>query len=331
MSLTTTKREPGQVLKRVASPLWRAVNSPAAKWFVVALPLLWLLCFLAFPLLEIFQISFTTQARSVNPLFFWGENGFGTNFNFDAYFGMLYDPVWQEWSPGYFAVPFWRSLRLASVSTLIMLFFAYPMAYWIATSSPRRQLVLLILVLLPFWTPSLLRIYSLIGLMRGDGLINEGLQLLRFVDQPLRLRGSDFAIYFGMYITYLPLMILPLYAALSRMDRSLHEAATDLGAGGFTVFRTIIFPLSLPGVIAGCILVFVPAFGEYMVPTLLGSPDHKMMGAKIWDVYAKEKFLPGASAMAVILMTVLVLPVVIYQLRSDSQGESSHQKPQEAS
>ena len=162
--------------------------------------------------------------------------------------------------------------------------------------------------------------------MRGDGAINQLLQFIGFIDQPLRLRGSDFAIYFGMYITYLPLMILPLYAALTRMDHTLHEAASDLGANGFTVFRTVTFPLSLPGVIAGCILVFVPAFGEYMVPTLLGSPEHKMMGAKIWDVYAKEKFLPGASAMAAILMTVLVLPVVLYQLRTDEQEQSDNRQ-----
>ena len=326
MTASTRPNAFQSALSGILKQAWRAINHGPAKWLVVAVPFVWLISFLALPLLEVLQISFTSQARSVDPLFYWDENGFGTNFNFQAYIGMVYDPVFEEWSPGYFAVPFWRSLRLAGVSTLIMLCFAYPMAYWIATSPPRRQLLLLILVLLPFWTPSLLRIYSVIGLMRGDGAINQLLQFVGFIDQPLRLRGSDFAIYFGMYITYLPLMILPLYAALTRMDHTLHEAASDLGANGFTVFRTVTFPLSLPGVIAGCILVFVPAFGEYMVPTLLGSPEHKMMGAKIWDVYAKEKFLPGASAMAAILMTVLVLPVVLYQLRTDEQDQGDNRQ-----
>ena len=310
----------------VRSVLGGWLYAPWARWLVVGIPLAWLVAFLALPLVEVLMMSFTTKLREVQPLFYMAEGGgIATNFTLNAYIELLYDPVFEEWNPQFYAVPLWKSLKLASVSTALILLFAYPMAYWIAISGPRQRLVLLILVLLPFWTPSLLRIYSLFGLMNREGLINQLLLHLSLIDQPLRLRQSDIAVYAGMFITYLPLMVLPLYAALSRLDHRLNEAAADLGANGWTTFRTVTLPLSMPGVIAGCILVFVPAFGEFMVPFMLGGTDHVTIGRKIWQVFERSRDWPGVAALTVVLMSFLVFPVVLYQMRlndGDSAGEA---------
>lgn len=273
---------------------------------VIALPLLWLVLFFALPLIEMAQVSFTEARRGIppfKPLWGFGEDGFFSNFNF-ANYGLLI-----EYSEDYVG-PAINSVRIAFFSTLICLFFAYPMAYWIARTDERTRLILLILVLLPFWTSSLLRMYALIGLLNPNGFVNAMLLWLGVIDAPLKMMQTEFSVYMGMLLTYLPLMILPLYATLTRLDHTMNEAAADLGASSVTIFRTITLPLSMPGIIAGCLLVFIPAVGEFVIPALLGGPDQLMLGKVLWTEFFRNRDWPVAAAIALILMVIVAGPII---------------------
>ena len=273
---------------------------------VVALPLLWLLVFFLLPLVEVAQTSFTTARRGIPPfapLWGYGDEGFYTNFNLENY-GLLVD-YWQD-----YIGPAANSLRLAFFSTLICLVFAYPMAWWIARSNPRQRAVLLVLVMLPFWTSSLLRIYALIGLLNPNGFINNMLLFLGVIDTPLRMMQTDFSIYMGMLLTYLPLMILPLYAVMIRLEDDILDAAADLGATRWDLFRTVVLPLTIPGIIAGSLLVFIPAVGEFVIPALLGGPEQVMIGKVLWTEFFRNRDWPVASAIAMLLLAILALPII---------------------
>ena len=273
---------------------------------VVGLPLAWLLLFFALPLVEVAQTSFTEPRRGIPPFLpLWGfdEGGFFTNFNLENY-GLL-----AQYSQDYLK-PAGNSVRLAFFSTLFCLLFAYPMAWWIARSSPSQRAILLVLVMLPFWTSSLLRIYALIGLLNPNGFINSILIQLGLIEAPLRMMQTDFSIYMGMLLTYLPLMILPLYAVMIRLDDDLIDAAADLGASRTQIFRTIVLPLTLPGIIAGCLLVFIPAVGEFVIPALLGGPEQVMVGKVLWTEFFRNRDWPVASAIAMLLLAILALPII---------------------
>ena len=273
---------------------------------VVWLPLLWLVVFFALPLVEVAQTSFTEPRRGIPPfapLLGFGEDGFFTNFNLENY-GLL-----VEYSQDYLR-PAGNSVRLAFFSTLICLLFAYPMAWWIARSSPSHRAILLVLVMLPFWTSSLLRIYALIGLLNTNGFINSMLSQLGLIEAPIRMMQTDFSIYMGMLLTYLPLMILPLYAVMIRLDDDLLDAAADLGASRVEVFRTIVLPLTVPGIIAGSLLVFIPAVGEFVIPALLGGPEQVMIGKVLWTEFFRNRDWPVASAIAMLLLAILALPII---------------------
>ncbi|MCH2553812.1 MAG: ABC transporter permease subunit [SAR116 cluster bacterium] len=273
---------------------------------VVWLPLLWLVFFFALPLVEVAQTSFTEPRRGIPPfapLWGFGEDGFFTNFNLENY-GLL-----VEYSQDYLR-PAGNSVRLAFFSTLICLVFAYPMAWWIARSSPSHRAILLMLVMLPFWTSSLLRIYALIGLLNTNGFINSMLLQLGLIEAPIRMMQTDFSIYMGMLLTYLPLMILPLYAVMIRLDDDLLDAAADLGASQVEVFWTIVLPLTVPGIIAGSLLVFIPAVGEVVIPALLGGPEQVMIGKVLWTEFFRNRDWPVASAIAMLLLAILALPII---------------------
>ena len=276
------------------------------KRLVVGLPLAWLMLFFAMPLVEVAQTSFTEPRRGIPPFLpLWGfdEDGFFTHFNFENY-GLL-----AQYSQDYLK-PAGNSVRLAFFSTLICLLFAYPMAWWIARSSPSQRAILLVLVMLPFWTSSLLRIYALIGLLNPNGFINSMLIQLGLIEAPLRMMQTDFSIYMGMLLTYLPLMILPLYAVMIRLDDDLIDAAADLGASRVQIFRTIVLPLTLPGIIAGSLLVFIPAVGEFVIPALLGGPEQVMIGKVLWTEFFRNRDWPVASAIAMLLLAILALPII---------------------
>ena len=306
------------------------VNLPAVtgRRLVIALPLIWLAMFFFLPLVETLQVSFTSPRRGIppyEPLWGIGHDGFFTNFTTGNYALLL-----QYWSD-YFG-PAFNSVKLAFFSTLVCLLFAYPMAWWIARSNEKWRMILLVLVMLPFWTSSLLRIYALIGLLSPNGFINTAGLWLGLIDAPIQMMQTDFSIYMGMLLTYLPLMILPLYAVMVRLDADLLDAAADLGGSGVQIFRTIILPLTLPGIIAGSLLVFIPAVGEFVIPALLGGPDQLMMGKVLWTEFFRNRDWPVASAIAMLLLAILTVPIIYarYQDGRDAVAETPNPKQAEA-
>ncbi|MBA4270239.1 MAG: putrescine/spermidine ABC transporter permease [Methylobacterium sp.] len=221
-------------------------------------------------------------------------------------FGLIWeDPLyWQSYL---------FSLRIAALTTLIALAIGYPLAYAMASAPMRWRAILLVLVILPFWTSFLIRVYAWIGILRPEGLLDMALAALGLSDQPLRLLNTETAVLIGMVYSYLPFMVLPLYATLEKLDRSLLEAAADLGATPLRAFLTVTLPLSLPGILAGSALVFIPAIGEFVIPDLLGGPDTTMIGKVLWTEFFSNRDWPLASAVAVVLLVVLVLPLALLQ------------------
>ena len=276
------------------------------RLLVIWLPLGWLSIFFMLPLVEMVNVSLSEARRAVppyNPAFQIGKDGISFQPVVDNYL-LIYE-YWED-----YLWPAVNSVRLAFFSTLYCLLFAYPMAWWIARSNKSLQHILLVLILMPFWTSSLLRMYALIGLLNPNGVINDFLIWAGITVTPIQMMQTDFSIYSGMILTYLPLMILPLYASLVRLDNSVLEAAADLGAKNWDIFRTIILPLSMPGVIAGCLLVFIPAVGEFVIPALLGGPEQLMLGKVIWTEFFRNRDWPVAAAIAIILIAIIILPIV---------------------
>lgn len=273
---------------------------------VIWLPLGWLFIFFMLPLVEMVNVSMSEARRAVppyNPAFQIGKDGISFQPVVDNYL-LIYE-YWED-----YLWPAVNSVKLAFFSTLYCLLFAYPMAWWIARSNKSLQHILLVLVLMPFWTSSLLRMYALIGLLNPNGIINNFLIWAGITVTPIQMMQTDFSIYSGMILTYLPLMILPLYASLVRLDNSMLEAAADLGAKNWDIFATIILPLSVPGLIAGCLLVFIPAVGEFVIPALLGGPEQLMLGKVIWTEFFRNRDWPVAASIAIILIAIIILPIV---------------------
>lgn len=212
------------------------------------------------------------------------------------------------------------SVGIAAISTLIALAIGYPMAYGIARSAPAWRGMLLTLVILPFWTSFLIRVYAWIGILKPEGLLNGLLLWLGLIDQPLIIYFTPSAVYVGIVYSYLPFMIMPLYASLEKLDASLLEAAADLGARPVTAFRRVTLPLSRPGIIAGCFLVFIPAVGEFVIPELLGGSSTQTIGRTLWAEFFQNRDWPLASAVAVLLLLILVVPIMIFQRFAKREG-----------
>jgi len=277
--------------------------SRAGRRAVLAVPVGWLILLLVAPLAIVVLIAFALPADGVPP--------YSIGFSLDNLLLVSSDPLYRD--------ALLRSLRVAGVSTVACLVIGFPMALAIARAPPRWQNPLLLAVMLPFWTGFLMRINAWIGLLADDGLI------VRLLGLPPVLY-TDAALYIGMIYTYLPFMVLPLYARLSRLDPALMEAAADLGAPPWRVFLRVILPLSLPGVAAGAALVFVPAIGEYVIPALLGGPQAELIGRVLWEEFFSNRDWPTASAVAVWLLVVLVaVPIaaqwVTRRVRQASEGE----------
>ena len=285
------------------------IHGRAGRRLVLGLPFLWLGIFFFAPFLIVLKVSFAEAILGnppFGPLVEWVDGAFvQLRLNLDNYRLMLEDSL-------YFGA-FVNSIKVAAISTLLCLLLGYPMAYGIARARPSLRLPLLLLIILPFWTSFLIRVYAWIGILKNNGLINNLLLSTGIIDQPLALLHSPVAVYVGIVYSYLPFMILPLYATLVRMDLTLLEAAEDLGARPFTAFLKVTLPLSLPGIIAGSLLVFVPATGEFVIPDLLGGPDSLMIGKVLWTEFFNNADWPVASAMAVVLLLVLVFPVAWLQ------------------
>jgi len=223
----------------------------------------------------------------------------------DNYAFLLDDPLYLN--------AYLSSIKVAAISTVFALLIGYPIAYFIARAPEPRRSVLLLLVILPFWTSFLLRVYAWIGFLRRDGVINNVLTWAGVIDEPLVMMQTDFAVYVGIVYTYLPFMILPLYANLVKLDDALLEAAADLGASPTVTFLTVTLPLSMPGIVAGSMLVFIPAIGEYVIPALLGGPDTLMIGRVMWDEYFSNRDWPVASSVAIVMLLLIVVPIMWLQ------------------
>ena len=279
------------------------------RWIVIVLPYLWLVLFFLVPFAIVFKISFSDPIVAqppFTPLFDQSQN-FLNRFqgSLNNYLFLLEDNLY--W------VSYLRSIKVAFISTLFCLLLGYPMAYYIAQSAPTKRNVLLMLIILPFWTSFLLRVYAWMGILSTNGIINSVLLWIGMIDEPIQMLYTNFAVYLGIVYTYLPFMILPLYANLERLDLNLHDAAADLGGKPLQVFRDITLPISLPGIIAGSLLVFIPAMGEFVIPALLGGLDSLMIGRTLYDEFFVNRDWPLASAVATILLLILVLPMVFFQ------------------
>lgn len=284
-------------------------RSPLARRLVIALPYTWLLLFFLIPFLIVLAISFSeaiTARPPYAPLIEWLDgNIVQIRLNLGNYLLVLGDDLYRAAALG--------SLKIALVATLLCLLIGYPMAYAIARADPRRRGALLMLVILPFWTSFLIRIYAWIGILKPNGLLNNALLSLGIIDQPLALLHNDVAVIIGITYSYLPFMVLPLYATLEKLDIALLEAAADLGCRPFRAFLAITWPLSLPGVVAGSLLVFIPAVGEFVIPDLLGGPDTLMIGKVLWNEFFTNRDWPAASAVAIALLLLLVVPIMAFQ------------------
>ncbi len=285
------------------------------KKFIVFIPYLWLLLFFLTPFLIVFKISLADPLIAqppFTPLFQKSvETGLSIYTTFDNYLYLFQDSL--------YLVTYINSVKLAFISTCFCLLIGYPIAYGIARSPQPTRNILLLMVVVPFWISFLLRVYAWMGILKTKGLLNGFLLWTGIIDQPLELLYTDTAVYIGMIYSYLPFMILPLYANLEKLDIRLLEAAADLGARPWKVFKDITFPLSIPGVIAGCLLVFIPAIGEYVIPALLGGADTLMIGRLLFDEFFLNRDWPVASAVAIVLLMLLVLPIVYFQKRQNQE------------
>jgi len=285
--------------------------SPGRRFFY-AVPLLWLLVFLLLPFLLVLKISVADALQAqppYTPLFVEGPDGSAAlTITFANYRFILDDAL--------YLVAYFASIKVAAVATFCCLLAGYPSAYAIARAQGRLQAVLLLLVILPFWTSFLLRVYAWKLLLQGGGLLNGALVWLGLIDTPLNLLYTQGAVYVGIVYSYLPFMVLPLYAALARLDHALVEAALDLGCRPWQAFVRVTLPLSLPGIIAGSLLVFIPAVGEFVIPELLGGPDSIMIGRVLWNEFFANRDWPLASAVAIAMLLILVLPIALLQSRT---------------
>jgi len=282
----------------------RALADARGRALVVAVPYLWLALFFVVPFLIVLKISLATSVVAnppYTPLFADGH----PQATLDNY-GFLF-------SDDLYAVAYLNSLETAAIACLCCLLIGYPMAYGIARARPERRGALLMLVILPFWTSFLIRVYAWITLLQTTGPVNGVLLALGLIDQPLGLLNTQFAVYVGIVYTYLPFMILPLYAVLEKLDPALLEAASDLGSRPFRSFLAVTLPLSLPGVIAGSMLVFIPAVGEFVIPELLGGSDTLMIGTVLWNEFFNNRDWPLAASVAVAMLVLLVVPIMLFQ------------------
>jgi putrescine transport system permease protein len=296
-----------------------APRARIGRWLVIWVPMIWLLLFFLIPfgIVGYVSLSEATLAQPpFKPALVWPEDGWLPDFagSLDNYLWLLDDPLYLN--------AYLSSIQMAGIATLLCLVIAYPMAYLIARSGPAMRVTLLMLVVLPFWTSSLLRIYALIGVLSPNGFLNSAMMWAGLTSAPVQFLQTDFAVYLGITFTYLPLMVLPLYATLEKLDGSLLEASADLGASGFGTFWQVTLPISLPGILAGCLLVFIPAVGEFVIPALLGGPDQLMIGRQLYTEFFSNRDWPVASAVAVAMLAFLVIPFMILRSSPALRGDT---------
>ena len=292
------------------------------RLLILVPPYLWLLALFLVPFLIVLKISLSDIALAIPPYtptleLSKGWDGFTrflSGLDFENFTFLTQDDLYWK--------AYLSSLRIAFIATALTLLVGYPIAYGMAQAAPEWRPTLMLLVILPFWTSFLIRVYSWMGILSGEGYLNQLLLALGAISEPLTILNTNIAVYIGIVYTYLPFMILPIYAALERMDASLLEAAEDLGCSRLTAFWLVTFPLSRNGVVAGCFLVFIPTVGEFVIPALLGGSKTLMIGKVLWDEFFKNRDWPVASAVAVILLLILIIPIVLFQRNEQKQREA---------
>ena len=294
------------------------LSQAMGRRLIAGVPTLWLLLLFLIPFLIVFRISFSEVRLAIppyTPLLGWHHGAPQIEVHWSAYSFLFTDPMYVS--------SYLYSLKVAALSTLCCLLIGYQMAYAIARAGAATRPLLLMLIVLPFWTSFLLRVYAWIGHLKSNGVINNVLLSLGVIHHPLALLQTDFAVYIGIVYSYLPFMILPLYANLEKHDPALLEAAADLGARPWRAFLAITLPQSLPGIAAGSLLVFIPAVGEYVIPTLLGRPDQLMIGRVLSDEFFENRDWPVASAVAIVILLLLVVPILLFQRVERRQLEAA--------
>jgi len=292
---------------------WTRQNRSWRDFAVVAIPYLWLAIFFLLPFVIVLKISLSQTVLAQPPYApvldisagFHALAEFVNQLSLDTFRLLASDPL--------YLLSYLRSLEVGAVSTVLLLVFGYPISYGIARAPRRWQPALVMAIVLPFWTSFLIRVYAWINILQRDGLLNEILLRLHVIDSPASWLSSDTAIYIGMVYSYLPFMVLPLYASLEKMDESLLEAAADLGCPRWKAFWLVTFRLSLPGVAAGALLCFIPIVGEYVIPDLLGGSQSLMIGQTLWTEFFSNRDWPVASAIAMALLLLLLTPILLYE------------------
>ncbi|WP_208995525.1 ABC transporter permease subunit [Pseudovibrio sp. Alg231-02] len=301
-------------------------SSPSSGWgrkLLIAIPYIWLLIFFLAPFVIVLKISLSDVILARPPYFpnfdisegWQGLLAMLQAFDLENYVWLTEDTLYLN--------SYLSSLRIASISTLLTLAIGYPIAYAMAKAPKEWRATLLMLVILPFWTSFLIRVYAWIGILKKEGFLNYFLLWTGIIDEPLMILNTDTAIYIGIVYSYLPFMVLPLYAVLEKLDISLLEAATDLGCSPLKAFWVITLPLSLSGVWAGCFLVFIPAVGEFVIPDILGGSSTIMIGKTLWVEFFSNRDWPVASAVAILLLLMLILPIILFQKQQEKQAEAS--------
>ncbi|MEQ3708626.1 MAG: ABC transporter permease subunit [Tateyamaria sp.] len=284
---------------------------------LIAVPYVWLLALFLIPFAVVFKISLSDIALAIPPYTPTAKNGIWnmlTGLDFENFVFLSEDDLYWK--------AYLSSLQIAFISTLLTLCVGYPMAYAMARAPEQWRPTLLMLVILPFWTSFLIRVYAWVGILSGEGFLNQFLLWIGVISTPLTILNTNTAVYIGIVYTYLPFMILPIYSALDRLDGSLIEAAEDLGCSRIKAFWLITIPLSKNGIIAGCFLVFIPALGEFVIPSLLGGSGTLMIGKVLFEEFFSNRDWPVASAVAVILLLILIIPIVLFQRNEQRQAEA---------
>ncbi|KJZ56743.1 spermidine/putrescine ABC transporter permease [Pseudomonas marginalis] len=280
---------------------------PTGKQVVIGIPFLWLFLFFALPFFIVLKISFAEADVAIPPyteIYTYVEQKLQVVLNLANYSLLAGDEL--------YIAAYLGSLKMAFFSTLLCLLIGYPMAYAIATARKEMQTVLVLLIMMPTWTAILIRVYAWMGILSNNGLLNGFLMSMGLINEPLQILNTNIAVYIGVVYSYLPFMILPLYANLVKHDQSLLEAASDLGSSTFNSFWKITVPLSKNGIIAGCMLVFIPVVGEFVIPELLGGPETLMIGKVLWQEFFNNRDWPVASALAVVMLAILIVPIILF-------------------
>ncbi|VVO05345.1 Putrescine transport system permease protein PotH [Pseudomonas fluorescens] len=280
---------------------------PGGRQLVIGVPFIWLFLFFMLPFFIVLKISFAEADVAIPPyteIYSYLDQKLQLLLNLGNYAMLADDEL--------YIAAYLGSLKMALISTVLCLLIGYPMAYAIASARKEMQTVLVLLIMMPTWTAILIRVYAWMGILSNNGLLNGFLMTMGWIDEPLQILNTNLAVYIGVVYSYLPFMILPLYANLVKHDNSLLEAASDLGSSTFNSFWKITIPLSKNGIVAGCMLVFIPVVGEFVIPELLGGPETLMIGKVLWQEFFNNRDWPVASALAVVMLAILIVPIILF-------------------